>query len=135
MDRAVEKINSCAKNEEMNTHKPAKHLTHSFTVFCSPRKFDNFYNQLQPPSRMNGLDKISCGRSPPKQFQPKSLTFCVLCLQGLFRVNPFFFAFHLLHIIGMEIAAYVILYHYGTGWLPWCSALALLVSAQVSMIG
>ena len=52
-------------------------------------------------------------------------------LQGLFKVNVWFFVWNLLHFVAMDIAAYVILYKYGTGWLPWWTAMILLVTAQV----
>ncbi len=52
-------------------------------------------------------------------------------LQGWFRVSVWFFLLHFLQILGLEVTAYTVLYHYGSGWIPWLTAMALLVTVQV----
>ncbi len=54
-----------------------------------------------------------------------------LYFQGLFKPSAFFFTVVLAHIIAFEIAAYSILYYFGTGWIPWISSLACYIIVQV----
>ena len=52
---------------------------------------------------------------------------------GLFKVDPWFYIFHLLHIILLEVLAVAVIWHYGTGWIPWLSAAFLMCTAQVTL--
>ena len=38
-----------------------------------------------------------------------------------------------LHVVALEFAAYVVLFRYGIGWFPYLLALALYVTAEVSL--
>ncbi|KAK7506439.1 hypothetical protein BaRGS_00002551 [Batillaria attramentaria] len=49
---------------------------------------------------------------------------------GWFHASPVFFTLILLHIIALEVGAWLLLYYFGTGWLTLLAASVLLVTAQ-----
>jgi fatty acid desaturase 2 (delta-6 desaturase) len=49
---------------------------------------------------------------------------------GMFKADWRFYAAMLAHIILLEVAAWYTLSTFGTGWLPYCSAVVMLVVAQ-----
>ena len=50
---------------------------------------------------------------------------------GLFRANPWFYAAHLGHILAAEVLAWLVLWQFGVGWLPYLLASVLLTVEQV----
>jgi fatty acid desaturase 2 (delta-6 desaturase) len=51
--------------------------------------------------------------------------------KNLFRSSPFFFILTCLHILAFEFASYFVIFRYGTGWIPYLTALVLYVIAEV----
>ena len=54
-----------------------------------------------------------------------------MSLQGLFQPSYTFFTIILLHVILLDIAAYLIMYYFGTGWIQFLISLVLISTAQV----
>ena len=54
-------------------------------------------------------------------------------LQGLFKPSYTFFFVHLAHIIAMEVMAYLTLYYFGTGWIPFLVSVCLYATVQVGV--
>ncbi|XP_012941605.1 fatty acid desaturase 2 [Aplysia californica] len=52
---------------------------------------------------------------------------------GLFKPSAFFYVASLIHILVFYGASWLILYKYGTGWLPWLAALTCFVISQVQL--
>jgi hypothetical protein len=50
---------------------------------------------------------------------------------GLFKAKPWFYVAMLAHVIALELAGWAVLKNFGSGWLPYCFAVCLLVTAQV----
>ena len=44
-----------------------------------------------------------------------------------------FFFVHLAHIIAMEVMAYLTLYYFGTGWIPFLVSVCLYATVQVGV--
>lgn len=55
--------------------------------------------------------------------------------QNLFKPNFWFYFFHLGHILALEAMAYLVMYWYGTGWIPWTVSLLCYSTVQVSRVG
>jgi hypothetical protein len=55
-------------------------------------------------------------------------------LQNLFEANSWFFTAHLIHIVALEIAAYLILLYFGTGWIPFLASVLCLSISAVSVM-
>ncbi|XP_061165492.1 acyl-CoA 6-desaturase-like isoform X1 [Saccostrea echinata] len=53
---------------------------------------------------------------------------------GLFKPSYWFFFIHLAHILAMEVMAYLTLYYFGTGWIPFIVSVCLYATVQ-SQIG
>ncbi|XP_034302423.2 acyl-CoA 6-desaturase isoform X3 [Magallana gigas] len=49
---------------------------------------------------------------------------------GLFKPSYLFFFLHLAHIIAMEVMAYLTLYYFGTGWIPFLVSVCLYSTVQ-----
>lgn len=49
----------------------------------------------------------------------------------LFKPRMGFYAAHLGHILALEVLGWMVLWHYGTGWLPYLLTAAILTTAQV----
>ncbi|XP_078326001.1 acyl-CoA 6-desaturase-like isoform X3 [Crassostrea virginica] len=49
---------------------------------------------------------------------------------GLFKPSYTFFFVHLAHIIAMEVMAYLTLYYFGTGWIPFLVSVCLYATVQ-----
>ncbi|XP_067929680.1 acyl-CoA 6-desaturase-like [Watersipora subatra] len=52
---------------------------------------------------------------------------------GLFDASFTFFAIVFLHIVVFDIASYLVLRYYGSGWIPWMISITLFTTAQVQM--
>ena len=61
------------------------------------------------------------------------LIVCFQLLQGLFKPSYMFFFVHLAHIIAMEVMAYLTLYYFGTGWIPFLVSVCLYATVQVGV--
>lgn len=57
-----------------------------------------------------------------------------LSFQGLFKANFRYFALYFLHVVVFEILAYLTLYYFGSGWIPFVISLLFYGTFQVSMI-
>ncbi|KAL8603582.1 hypothetical protein ACOMHN_022534 [Nucella lapillus] len=55
---------------------------------------------------------------------------------GLFKPSYTFFFLHLVHILAFEVAAYLVMRQFGTGWIPWIISLlcATVVQAQTGWL-
>lgn len=53
---------------------------------------------------------------------------------GLFIPNPVFYISQIGHIILLYIAGCALLHYYGTGWIPYITAVILFTTAQVSAL-
>jgi hypothetical protein len=53
--------------------------------------------------------------------------------QGLFKPSFLFYAAVLTHIMVLEVLAYLTLYYFGTGWLPFIVSMLLYATSQVSL--
>ena len=53
--------------------------------------------------------------------------------QGLFKPSFLFYAALLTHIMVLEVLAYLTLYYFGTGWLPFIVSILLYATSQVSL--
>jgi len=53
--------------------------------------------------------------------------------QGLFKPSFLFYAALLTHITVLEVLAYLTLYYFGTGWLPFIVSMLLYATMQVSL--
>ena len=51
---------------------------------------------------------------------------------GLFKPSKFFFTFIMLHIFAAEFIGWLILWYFGTGWIPFIIGACFLTIAQVS---
>lgn len=59
---------------------------------------------------------------------------CKWFFQGLFTPSKCFYSFIIGHLIFFEIMAYLVLYYYGTGWLPTCLSILFYTIVQVSLL-
>jgi len=53
--------------------------------------------------------------------------------QGLFKPSFLFYAALLTHLMVLEVLAYLTLYYFGTGWLPFIVSILLCATMQVSL--
>lgn len=51
---------------------------------------------------------------------------------GLMKVNPVFYVLHLLHILALEVLAYLVVWHWEGGMAAFFVAAVLLATAQVN---
>ena len=51
----------------------------------------------------------------------------------MFKVNPWYYILFFIHFALFEVLGVLILWHYGTGWLPWLLSSICLATAQVHL--
>jgi fatty acid desaturase 2 (delta-6 desaturase) len=49
---------------------------------------------------------------------------------GLFKAQPWFYVWNLIHCIAFEVGAYLVLLYFGNGWIPWLIAGIMLATGQ-----
>ena len=50
------------------------------------------------------------------------------------KPDPVFFTLHLAHMFALEALAMWVLWQFGSGWLPWLTAVLLFATAQVCFL-
>ena len=53
---------------------------------------------------------------------------CVM--QGLFKVKPWYFVALFVHILALDVTAWLTLHYFGNSWGPWLAAAVMLTTAQ-----
>ena len=90
--------------------------------------------QLQPIDKdfMELREKMEAKAKRLRALKQRVIHNCSLfLLQGYFKTNPLFFIAHFTHIILFYIAAWAVIWNFGTGWIPWLSTAALATVSQV----
>ncbi|VDI37149.1 acyl-CoA 6-desaturase (Delta-6 desaturase) [Mytilus galloprovincialis] len=87
--------------------------------------FEAFHNDLESVKRYlkplhMGTVKDAKDKSIKEDFRKLRLTAVQM---GLFKANFWYFALYFLHVVVFEILAYLTLYYFGSGWIPFVISL------------